>query len=167
MSTATGKKQSKGCSQAQRRREQRLRKKLLSQYQQLDEYLRANHNGTPRPHEPAPDLMDMAADDLERTTSNQVGEVLLTAANGVGRALQKMAEGSYGTCDECGGRIPVARLRALPWAKLCVECQQRHERENSETPVASPSHVSFPTGQEMRLWDQTEDDYSVSALQFG
>jgi DnaK suppressor protein len=39
----------------------------------------------------------------------------------VQRALAKLEEGSYGTCDACGRPIGDARLEALPWAVLCVE----------------------------------------------
>jgi DnaK suppressor protein len=38
----------------------------------------------------------------------------------VQRALAKLEEGSYGTCDACGQPIGDARLEALPWAVLCV-----------------------------------------------
>jgi DnaK suppressor protein len=36
------------------------------------------------------------------------------------RALEKLDEGSYGSCDVCGNPIPEGRLEALPWAVLCV-----------------------------------------------
>ncbi|MET8307759.1 TraR/DksA family transcriptional regulator [Micromonospora sp. NPDC005173] len=36
-----------------------------------------------------------------------------------------MSEGSYGSCESCGGDIPLARLEVLPWAWYCVPCQQR------------------------------------------
>jgi DnaK suppressor protein len=36
------------------------------------------------------------------------------------RALEKLDEGSYGSCDVCGDPIPEGRLEALPWAVLCV-----------------------------------------------
>jgi DnaK suppressor protein len=39
----------------------------------------------------------------------------------VQRALEKLDDGSYGTCDVCGRPIPDGRLEALPWAVLCVE----------------------------------------------
>jgi DnaK suppressor protein len=38
-------------------------------------------------------------------------------------ALQKIADGSYGVCEQCGGPIPDARLQALPYAALCVSCK--------------------------------------------
>jgi DnaK suppressor protein len=39
-----------------------------------------------------------------------------------------MDAGTYGICDMCGDRIPVARLEALPYAELCVKCKSRGER---------------------------------------
>ena len=38
-------------------------------------------------------------------------------------ALDKIDEGSYGTCDRCGKNIPKARLDVIPWAALCVSCK--------------------------------------------
>jgi DnaK suppressor protein len=37
-------------------------------------------------------------------------------------AVGRIEDGTYGTCDECGNAIPVARLDALPHTKLCVDC---------------------------------------------
>ena len=37
-------------------------------------------------------------------------------------AVSLIDEGTYGVCDECGNAIPVARLDALPYTKLCVDC---------------------------------------------
>jgi RNA polymerase-binding protein DksA len=37
-------------------------------------------------------------------------------------ALSRIDEGTYGTCDVCGEAIPVARLEALPYTKMCVNC---------------------------------------------
>src|ERR1700721_42024 len=41
----------------------------------------------------------------------------------IDRALEKLADGSYGTCDVCGEPIAEERLEALPWATLCVTCK--------------------------------------------
>lgn len=40
----------------------------------------------------------------------------------VRRARARLAEGTYGTCEECGAPIPVGRLEARPWANRCVAC---------------------------------------------
>jgi DnaK suppressor protein len=49
-------------------------------------------------------------------------------------ALRRLEEGTYGTCAECGREISEARLRALPFALLCIEDQERVEE--SEEPRA-------------------------------
>ena len=43
----------------------------------------------------------------------------------VDRALVKLDEGSYGTCDSCGATIPEGRLEVHPWAVRCVACARR------------------------------------------
>ena len=43
----------------------------------------------------------------------------------VTRALAKLEEGTYGTCDRCGREIPAERLEIRPWAVLCVDCASR------------------------------------------
>jgi RNA polymerase-binding protein DksA len=42
-------------------------------------------------------------------------------------ALQRIRDGVYGQCQDCGGEITKERLEAYPTAKRCVECQRRHE----------------------------------------
>ncbi len=45
----------------------------------------------------------------------------------VNRALEKLREGSYGVCDRCGDQIALPRLEALPFACLCLDCQDRED----------------------------------------
>ena len=40
-------------------------------------------------------------------------------------ALERFEEGTYGVCEQCGADIDPARLKALPYATLCLRCQQR------------------------------------------
>ena len=46
----------------------------------------------------------------------------------VDRALERVKEGVYGYCIECGCHIPYARLDAYPSAERCTDCQTRYER---------------------------------------
>ena len=39
-------------------------------------------------------------------------------------ALERIESGSFGTCGGCGSQISPARLEALPWAALCIDCQE-------------------------------------------
>src|SRR5687767_4483063 len=50
------------------------------------------------------------------------------AVEEIDRALRRMDTGSYGICERCGKKIAVARLEALPFAALCIECKSREER---------------------------------------
>ena len=42
-------------------------------------------------------------------------------------ALERLRDGTYGTCMECGMPLSQKRLDALPWACYCVTCQERHQ----------------------------------------
>ena len=43
----------------------------------------------------------------------------------VNDALERLEQGTYGRCEQCGVEIDPARLEALPYATLCLRCQQR------------------------------------------
>jgi DnaK suppressor protein len=46
----------------------------------------------------------------------------------IGKAMSKIDDGSYGLCDRCGKPIERARLKALPYANLCLKDKQAEER---------------------------------------
>lgn len=46
-------------------------------------------------------------------------------------ALLRLSEGSYGVCEDCGQKIPEARLQAEPTAVRCVRCQELYERTHA------------------------------------
>lgn len=50
------------------------------------------------------------------------------AVDEIDRAVARMDAGTYGLCVPAGRRLPVARLEAIPWAEVCVDCQQRVAR---------------------------------------
>jgi len=64
-------------------------------------------------------------------------------------ALDKIADGTYGTCEDCGAPIAPARLEALPWAAQCIDCQRRDDvqdptpRPLEEGSLAPPFHRTF------------------------
>jgi DnaK suppressor protein len=76
------------------------------------------------------DLVDQAGDERDREMS-----LLLTGRgkeklHAINEALEKIREGSYGICEECGDKIGPGRLKVMPLAKSCVSCQSRLEKEN-------------------------------------
>ena len=58
---------------------------------------------------------------VDRLSQVAVHDKLQVTLADVERALVKVEEGTYGTCDACGGPIGDGRLEAHPWAVLCVE----------------------------------------------
>jgi DnaK suppressor protein len=55
-------------------------------------------------------------------------------------ALQRIHEGSFGTCIECESEISSRRLAAVPWASRCIQCQEaagRDGQERTESPGES------------------------------
>jgi RNA polymerase-binding transcription factor DksA len=73
----------------------------------------------------AGDSTAVAAEQLSRVSAH---EQLLALSADVERARAKVADGSYGTCDVCGGPVGDERLEALPWAVRCVRCASSKRR---------------------------------------
>jgi len=71
-------------------------------------------------------------DEIQANESREIGfatrELLVERVNRLSAALDRLAEGEYGTCVECGEEISPARLRAMPEVQTCVRCQDRIER---------------------------------------
>ena len=65
---------------------------------------------------------DGTTEAISRITDIGVGRSLEAGLARTERALAKLDEGTYGTCDACGGPIPPARLEAMPDSVLCVTC---------------------------------------------
>jgi RNA polymerase-binding transcription factor DksA len=71
-------------------------------------------------------------DQIQANESREIGfatrELLLERVNRLSAALDRLNEGEYGTCVECGEPISPARLHAVPEVETCVRCQDRLER---------------------------------------
>jgi len=60
---------------------------------------------------------------VERERDLALSAQAMDAVAEIDRALEKLADGTYGICERCGQQIPKERLRAIPWAALCVQCK--------------------------------------------
>lgn len=47
------------------------------------------------------------------------------------QALERIEEGSFGICDDCGEDIAVPRLKARPVTTLCIKCKSKQEQEEA------------------------------------
>ncbi len=102
------------------------RQRLLTA--QLTEHLRGQSRV-----ERAAERLSQDADDAPQ----RAPELAMTAAltdreqrelDVVAAALQRLADGTYGACADCGGVIAFDRLKAEPWALRCVDCESARER---------------------------------------
>jgi RNA polymerase-binding transcription factor len=73
------------------------------------------------------DVVDAALDAAQDEVSSQLAEVESRELANIDRALIRIKNGSYGLCEICNGKIPLARLNALPYATSCIECQRAAE----------------------------------------
>lgn len=75
------------------------------------------------------DSADAAFDAGSEEIASQLAELESRELKQIERALSRMKQGTYGQCEFCQTKIPVARLNALPYSTTCVNCQR--EMENS------------------------------------
>lgn len=71
---------------------------------------------------------DQGTDDFDRTISLEVTSREYGILRQIDRALEKIAEDSYGVCDITGEDIPKARLDAVPYATMTVKAQEKLEK---------------------------------------
>jgi RNA polymerase-binding transcription factor DksA len=48
----------------------------------------------------------------------------------INAALQRIEQGTFGVCEDCGGKIAPARLEALPYTPYCIDCERIRETSN-------------------------------------
>ncbi|WP_411845059.1 TraR/DksA family transcriptional regulator [Roseibacillus persicicus] len=73
--------------------------------------------------------LDSRAEVLDRVSES---EVKLVAK--IKLALQRIKDGTYDQCGSCGEVIPLARLEAKPSVSLCLDCQIKHESQQTKRP---------------------------------
>lgn len=71
---------------------------------------------------------DTASDTYERTKNYAIYENAADLIQQIDEALRKIEDETYGLCDRCGSQINHDRLKAIPYATLCLDCQELLER---------------------------------------
>jgi len=91
------------------------------------------------------DVVDFALDSAQDEISSQLAEVESRELAQIEAALESMRDGKYGSCEACDKPIPLARLQALPYAVLCIDCQREAEKDGY-------------TGSDIANWDRLIDN---------
>ena len=107
-----------------------FKKQLLEKQRQLvDEVGRTAHYGKDQEDDSIKDLGDQANTAYTREFFFELGNGDRRMLRDVVSALQKIDEGSFGSCERCGESITEKRLEALPFARYCIDCQRVVEQE--------------------------------------
>ena len=74
-------------------------------------------------------LADMAADTYDRELSMNIVSSEQEILYQIDDALKRLDDGSYGVCQQCNQPITMSRLKAVPYASLCINCQRAKEQK--------------------------------------
>jgi DnaK suppressor protein len=91
-------------------------------------YLNDLRSGQESNDSPTEDIVDRANNAYSRELSFSISDAERTLLLQVEEAIGRVDAGTYGACANCGQPIPRPRLEAIPWARLCVQCQELHEQ---------------------------------------
>jgi len=76
----------------------------------------------------SPDAVEFAIKAAEQDLTARTASLRSQTLKEIDRALERLAGGDYGICEACGDEISLARLKAIPWARFCVICQEKMSR---------------------------------------
>jgi RNA polymerase-binding transcription factor len=109
-----------------------FKKRLVEKQQQLRRGLERSADGLDET------THDFGRDEADRANASQAKELtFLQSAQGrslmtlVESALARIGEGTFGDCLSCGQEISLPRLKAVPWSRYCITCQELIEKHGS------------------------------------
>ena len=106
------------------------RETLLEMKQQLLEEIRHDlKQGREASKDEGMDAYDLASEERDREISFILSDRDRGKLQAIEDALERIEEGSYGVCESCESEIAEGRLQALPFTRLCVQCQSDREVE--------------------------------------
>ena len=73
-------------------------------------------------------MADIGSDNYEQEFSLSLMENEGVALAKIQSSLERIEDGTYGACEECGAKIPKTRLNAIPYANLCIKCASQLEQ---------------------------------------
>lgn len=95
-----------------------LRKRLGGELEDLRNFKATDSTG---------DSADAAFDAGSEEIASQLAELEARELSQIERAVARIKQGTYGICEGCQNKIPVARLNALPYSTTCIQCQREME----------------------------------------
>jgi DnaK suppressor protein len=108
---------------------ERFRQRLITKRKELLSGVRGSKVGSVETStDGIQDIADQATSAYTKEFLLSIGDAERRTLKQVDEALQKIQQETYGLCEVCGEMISERRLEALPFAKLCIACQEEEER---------------------------------------
>jgi DnaK suppressor protein len=77
-------------------------------------------------------IADHGTDEFEKYLEIGLSDSEAKLLSTIDIAIRKLESADFGKCEECGKNIPKSRLKAVPYARYCIACQRKKEKEESE-----------------------------------
>ena len=120
-----------------KRKLQRLERKLTEEYENLVKALNRNRVAEEEILvEKTEDEGDLALNSHNKELLYNLHESDFRRIQAIEDALKRINREEYGVCVRCEEDINEKRLVAVPWAKMCIACQEESEREDADTATA-------------------------------
>lgn len=111
--------------------ERELKKFLTIKQDELSNRLERLKKDNSRDGNPMPaDFEEQAVEREGEDVVEEVKRITSSELNDIKIALERLEAGTYGICGECGEQIILARLKAVPMAKYCTDCQEYIDGKN-------------------------------------
>lgn len=81
------------------------------------------------------DMLDSAADTVQDEINSRLLEVESDELRAIDAAIERMNDGTYGICQDCGKSIPLRRLQAVPYVVDCIDCRRAAEKRSEAGPT--------------------------------
>ena len=73
-------------------------------------------------------MADMASDSYDRELSLNIASEEQLVVYEIDEALKRIEDGKFGKCIECEKKVPLKRLNVIPYAKYCIQCKSKEEK---------------------------------------
>lgn len=104
-----------------------LKQMLEDRRRDIQDRLRSLRETLPAQVAEVKDAEEQSVQDFAQDVELALMEMKSETLGQIDEAIRRLEAGAYGTCANCGREIAEARLKALPFATLCLECQENQE----------------------------------------
>jgi DnaK suppressor protein len=105
------------------------KKRLVATQEELSRLVtKSERDGREADEEATQDIADKAANSYTKEFLFHQSDENRRLLQMVEEALDRLKKGTYGLCVSCQGEVQVKRLEAVPWARHCIECQEKQDQ---------------------------------------